>query len=86
MRGYAESNPDVVVREKVRIDKALVAPSGTPEFLNEYEQKWGDNKKELLKQGIESGKYPNAEVVDQRLTNKKKLLNRRRASDTRMDR
>ena len=36
MRGYAESNPDVVVREKVRIDKALVAPSGTPEFLKEY--------------------------------------------------
>ncbi len=61
MRGYAESNPDVVVREKVRIDKALVAPSGTPEFLKEYEQKWGDNKKELLKQGIESGKYPNVE-------------------------
>ncbi len=61
MRGYEESNPGVPIREKVHIRQELVAPSGTPEFLQEYNEKWSANKARLLAEGIAAGKYPNLE-------------------------
>lgn len=61
MRGYKKSNPDVPIRDRVRIKQELVAPSGTPEFLKEYNEKWAANKTRLLTEGISAGKYPNVE-------------------------
>ena len=61
MRGYAELNPDAPIREKVRIRQELMSPSGTPEFMKEYDEKWSANKKRILREGIAAGIYPDIE-------------------------
>lgn len=61
MRGYTQSNPNAPIKEAVRVRQELVASSGTPEFLAEYDRKWSTNKKRLLAEGVATGKYPDVE-------------------------
>jgi hypothetical protein len=61
MQGYKSANPSAPVREQVRFKKELVAAEGEPAFLQLYNAKWNENKKNLLAQGILKGKYPNVE-------------------------
>lgn len=60
-KGYQETNEVAPVKEKVRIREELEPARGPREWLAEYEQKWTENKKRFLEQGISSGKYPNIE-------------------------
>lgn len=59
MEGYSGSNPEVPVRETVRFKEELVVAGGNQKFLDLYESKWNANKKQLLEQGVQLGKYSN---------------------------
>ena len=58
MKGYQDTNPDVPVREAVRVKKELMAAEGNKEWMLLYDKKWSENKAKLLQEGIASDKYP----------------------------